>query len=130
MIKKAEKMIVSLLPDAIPGVDFVLEPMPDNTIQVTYWDVAKLGIFPGLDKLREMYLKYAARRKKIIPNFDDSDPLPYLAEKPEEETNRRMVDVSALPIVEVINGVAFAKRGENQWRTMSNALLSQVQPKF
>ena len=109
MQKKVEKMVVALLPDAVPGVDFEVAILPDKTAEIISWDTDKLGKFPGLPKLREMYLKYAERRKKIMPNFDDSDPLPYMAEKP-KETVRRMFDVSALPTVEVINGVAFERR--------------------
>jgi hypothetical protein len=41
-----------------------------------------------------------------------------------------MIDVSVLPTVEVINGVAFAKRGENKWRIMSNALQFPEQQKY
>jgi hypothetical protein len=43
-----------------------------------------------------------------MPNFDDSDPLPYMKKEP-QETARRMVNVSTLPTVEVVNGVAFAR---------------------
>ena len=111
MKNKVENMIVSLLPDAIPGEDFEVAILPDNTAEIISWDVAKLGVFPGLAKLRDMYLKFAARRKKIMPNFDDSDPLPYMTKKNEEKV-RRMYDVSHLPTVEVINGIAFAKRKE------------------
>lgn len=109
MKRKVEKMIVALLPDAVPGEDFEVAILPNNTAEIIRWDSAKLGPFPGLAKLREMYLKYAERRKKIMPNFDDSDPLPYMAEKPKEAV-RRMYDVSHLPTVEVINGVAFARK--------------------
>jgi hypothetical protein len=109
MQKKVEKMITSLLPDAVPGVDFEVAILADGTAEIVKWDSEKLGRFPGLSRLREMYLKYIERRKKIMPDFDDSDPLPYMAEKP-KETVRRMFDVSNLPKVEVINGVAFSKK--------------------
>ena len=111
MKKNVEKMVVALLPDAIPGEDFEVAILPNSTAEIIKWDTAKLGMFPGLARLREMYLKYAERRKKIMPNFDDSDPLPYMAKKTKESV-RRMFDVSALPTVEVINGIAFEKKGE------------------
>lgn len=109
MQKKVEKMIVALLPDAVPGVDFKVEILPDGTAEITHWDTAKLGTFPGLKRLREMYLRFADRRKKLMPSFDSSDPLPYLAEKP-KETVRRTFNITNVPTVEVINGVAFSKK--------------------
>lgn len=109
MKAKVERMIVALIPDAVPEKDFEVAILPNGTAEVIRWDMAKLGPFPGLAKLREMYLRYAERRKKIMPNYDDSDPLPYMKKEP-QETARRMVNVSTLPTVEVVNGVAFARR--------------------
>lgn len=108
MQKKVEMMIMSLLPDAIPGKDFSVAILPDNTAEIVKWDTDKLGTFPGLKRLREMYLRQAERRKKIMPNYDASDPLPYMAEKPKEAIRR--VNTINVPTVEVINGVAFARK--------------------
>lgn len=108
MKQKVERMIVALIPDAVPEVDFTVEILPNGTAAVTKWDNHKLGPFPGLEKLREMYMRYAERRKRIMPNFDNSDPLPYMAEKKDEKA-RRVFDVSRLPVVDVVNGVAFKK---------------------
>lgn len=98
MKSKVEQMITTLLPDAIPGTDFVVAITEDETAQILHWNSGKLGAFPGLEKMREVYLKYAKKRKEKLPSFDDSDPLPYMAEKA-----RRMLNVDQLPKVDVQN---------------------------
>lgn len=97
MKEKVERMITALLPDAIPGKDFAVEIDSANKAHIIYWNSGKLGEFPGLEKLRDVFLRYAQKLKEKMPNYDASDPLPYLAEQPKA---RRMT-IDSLPKVDV-----------------------------
>ena len=107
---KIARMITFLLPDAIPGVDFDVVITADGHAEITSWNENKLGAFPGLAKLREIYLPYAKKRREKMPSFDDSDPLPYMAESP--ETARRMIQLDKLPVIDVttMGGTTFIRR--------------------
>lgn len=103
MQQKVEKMIKALFPDAIPGKDFAVKII-NGRAAISAWDSVKLGMPPGIEKIHEMYMKYARRRKAVLPGFDASDPLPYLS----EEKVRRAVE-QPRPRSEVFNGVIFTK---------------------
>lgn len=109
-IGRIEEMICILLPDAIPGKDFSVVATADNRAEVIAWNEYKLGAFPGLAKLREIFLDYAQKRKTKLPSFNDSDPLPYMAEP--KETARRMIPLGNLPIVDVttMGGATFIRK--------------------
>lgn len=109
-IARVEQMITALLPDAIPGEDFEIVLTADNHAEVIGWNERKLGPFPGLAKMREVFLAYAQKRKAKMPTFDDSDPLPYMAE-PKEQA-RRMIQLNQLPVVDVttMNGTTFIRK--------------------
>lgn len=109
-LAKVSDMIITLLPDAIPGEDFDIVITADNHAEVINWNERKLGQFPGLAKMREVFLTYARKRKTKMPNSDDSDPLPYMAE-PKEQA-RRMIQLDNLPVVDVttLGGTTFIRR--------------------
>lgn len=108
--EKVIQMITSLLPDAVPGVDFEIVITAEGRAEITAWNENKLGVFPGLAKLREIYLPYAKKRREKMPSFDDSDPLPYMAEP--KESARRMVQLDKLPVIDVttMGGTTFIRR--------------------
>lgn len=110
-LAKVEQMIMALLPDALPGVDFELVLTADNHAEVIKWNEHKLGQFPGLAKMREIFLAYAQKRKAKMPTFDASDPLPYMAEQSKEQA-RRMIQLDNLPVVDVttLGGTTFIRR--------------------
>ena len=105
MEEKLAKMVTALFPDAIPDEDFAIEIIADQTAVITKWNELKLGRNPGLKKIHDLYMNYAKKKKGILPNFDDSDPLPYLSEK----RAFRALEINTQPI-EVFNGFAFQKR--------------------
>ncbi|MBO5681722.1 MAG: hypothetical protein J6T08_08425 [Lentisphaeria bacterium] len=109
-IARVAEMIATLLPDAIPGDDFEIVLTADNHAEVLRWNERKLGVFPGLAKMREVFLSYAKKRKEKMPSFDDSDPLPYMAEPPEQA--RRMIRLDSLPVVDVttLGGTTFIRK--------------------
>lgn len=109
-LTKVSEMITALLPDAIPGEDFDIVITADNHAEVIGWNERKLGQFPGLAKMREIFLAYAKKRKAKMPSFDDSDPLPYMAEP--QEQGRRMIQLDKLPVVDVttLGGTTFIRR--------------------
>lgn len=109
-ITRVEQMITALLPDAIPDEDFEIVLTADNRAEVVGWNERKLGQFPGLAKMREIFLTYARKRKAKMPTFDDSDPLPYMAEQPEQV--RRVIQLNQLPVVDVttMNGTTFIRK--------------------
>lgn len=109
-INRVERMVTTLLPDAIPGEDFEIVLTADNHAEVISWNENKLGQFPGLAKMREIFLNYAKKRKAKMPTFDDSDPLPYMAE-PKEQA-RRMIQLNQLPVVDVttLGGTTFIRK--------------------
>lgn len=109
-IEKINKMIIALLPDAVPGVDFQVVVTADDRAEVTMWNENKLGRFPGLERLREIFLCYARKRKEKMPTFDDSDPLPYLEHK--DVKARQMIQLDKLPVVDVttLGGTTFIRR--------------------
>lgn len=110
-LSKVEQMITALLPDAVPGEDFELVLTADNRAEVISWNEHKLGAFPGLLKMREIFLAYAKKRKAKMPTFDASDPLPYMAEQPKEQA-RRMIQLDNLPVVDVttLGGTTFIRK--------------------
>ena len=110
-LAKVSDMITTLLPDAIPGEDFDIVITADNHAEVINWNERKLGQFPGLAKMREIFLAYAKKRKAKMPTFDASDPLPYMAEQPKEQA-RRMIQLDNLPVVDVttLGGTTFIRR--------------------
>ena len=55
-------MICTLLPDAVPDEDFKVIITLENHAEIVYWNDHKLGGFPGLAKLREIFLEYAKKR--------------------------------------------------------------------
>lgn len=107
---KIDRMITALLPDAVPDVDFEVVLTADNRAEIIKWNENKLGQFPGLTKMREIFLNYAKKRKAKMPTFDDSDPLPYMAE-PKEQA-RRMIQLNQLPVVDVttLGGTTFIRK--------------------
>jgi hypothetical protein len=111
MKERVEQMICTLLPDAVPGEDFEIVITADNHAEVTKWNENKLGKFPGLAKMREIFLAYAQKRKAKMPTFDASDPLPYMAEQPKEQA-RRMIQLDNLPVVDVttLGGTTFFRK--------------------
>lgn len=105
MEPKIAKMVTSLFPDAIPGEDFSIESLADNSSVITKWNELKLGKNPGLQKLHDLYMAYVKKKKALLPSFDDSDPLPYLSEK------RVFRSFETTPErIEVFNGCTFQKR--------------------
>jgi hypothetical protein len=110
MKRRVEQMICTLLPDAVPDEDFKVVITPENHAEIVYWNDHKLGAFPGLAKLREIFLEYAKKRKEKMPSFDDSDPLPYMAET--KEAARRMIHIDKLPVVDVttMGGATFIRK--------------------
>jgi hypothetical protein len=110
MKSKVEQMICTLLPGSVPDEDFKVVITPDNHAEIVYWNDYKLGAFPGLAKLREIFLEYAKKRKAKMPDFDDSDPLPYMAEP--QEKSRRMIQIGNLPVVDVttMGGATFIRK--------------------
>jgi hypothetical protein len=110
-LSKVEQMITALLPDALPGEDFELVLTADNRAEVISWNEHKLGSFPGLAKMREIFLAYAKKRKAKMPTFDASDPLPYMAEQPQAQA-RRMIQLDNLPVVDVttLGGTTFIRK--------------------
>ena len=111
MKERVEQMMCTLLPDAVPGEDFEIVITAENHAEVIRWNERKLGVFPGLAKMREIFLNYAKKRKAKLPNFDDSDPLPYMAEPPKEQA-RRMIQLDKLPVVDVttLGGATFIRK--------------------
>ena len=105
MEQKIAKMVTALFPDAIPGEDFLIELLADKTAVITKWNELKLGKNPGLQKIHDLYMVYAKKKKELLPNFDDSDPLPYLSKK----KAFRSFELKQEPI-EVFNGCTFQKR--------------------
>lgn len=99
-----EKMIQTLLPDAIPGKDFVIEEIGDGTAILSNWNTQKLGPNPGLERLHDMYMKYVTRRKATVPTVDASDPMPYLAEQ--RARRARQLETGK---VEILGNYAFQK---------------------
>lgn len=104
MEEKLAKMVTALFSDAIPGEDFAIEMIGEKAV-ITKWNELKLGRNPGLQKIHDLYMNYAKKKKGILPNFDDSDPLPYL----KEQRIFRTVEINTEPI-EVYNGCTFQKR--------------------
>ena len=104
MEERTAKMVTALFPDAVPGVDFSIEMVGEKAV-ITKWNELKLGRNPGLQKIHDLYLNYAKKKKGINPNFDDSDPLPYLS----EQRTFRAMEINTSPI-EVYNGCTFQKR--------------------
>lgn len=107
--RNVEKMIVELFPDAIPDKDFSIQLLPDNTVTITGWNAFKLGVMPELEKLHDIYMRRIKKRKELMPDSDDTDPLPYLSEKPKEEKVRRVVEDQNRPQTEIFNGLAFTR---------------------
>lgn len=109
-IARINAMITSLLPDAVAGKDFEIVITAEDHAEIINWNERKLGEFPGLAKMREIFLKYAQKRKEKMPSFDDTDPLPYLAEKPQQA--RRMIQLDKLPVVDVttLGGTTFIRK--------------------
>lgn len=105
MEQKTAKMVTSIFPDAIPGEDFLIELMPDKTAAITKWNELKLGKNPGLQKIHDLYVVYAKKKKELLPNFDDSDPLPYLSEKKAFRSFELKQE-----LIEVFSGCTFQKR--------------------
>lgn len=99
-----DKMIQTLLPDAIPGKDFVIEEVGDGTAMLSQWNATKLGPNPGLEQLHDMYMRYVMRRKATIPTIDVTDPMPYLA----EQRARRAREITDKK-VEIIGNCAFRR---------------------
>ena len=110
MKRRVEQMICTLLPDAVPDEDFKVVITPEDHAEIVYWNDYKLGEFPGLAKLREIFLDYAKERKSKTPNFDDSDPMPYMAIP--KENARRMIQIDKLPVVDVttMGGATFLRK--------------------
>jgi hypothetical protein len=104
MDEKLAKMVTALFPDAIPGEDFAIEMIGEKAV-ITKWDELKLGRNPGVQKIHHLYMNYVKKKKGILPNFDDTDPLPYLSEK----RAFRSFEINTQPI-EVFNGCTFQKR--------------------
>ena len=104
MKKAIEKMIQTLLPDAIPEKDFSIEELGDGTAMLSGWNTVKLGPNPGLERLHDMYMQYVMRRKETVPTIDDSDPMPYLA----EQRARRAREITDKK-VEIIGNCAFRR---------------------
>lgn len=104
MKHKVEKMIAEVFPSAIPGKDFEVQVLPDQTAVITAWNSLKLGENPGLENIHQTYMRQVNRRKEIIPSYDATDPLPYLSEKPKI----RRVKIETPP-AEIFNGLAFTK---------------------
>ena len=104
MEEKLAKMVTALFPDAIPDEDFAFEIIGGKAV-ITKWNELKLGRAPGIEKIHDLYMNYVNKKKGILPNFDDSDPLPYLSEK----RAFRALEINTQPI-EVFNGCTFQKR--------------------
>jgi hypothetical protein len=104
MDQRIIKMVTALFPDAIPDIDFYVEVMNESAI-ITKWNELKLGKNPGMQKIHDLYMGYARKKKEILPQFDATDPLPFLSEK----KAFRSVEFNPEPI-EVFNGLAFQKR--------------------
>ena len=105
MEQKIAKMVTVLFPDAIPGEDFSIEVLADKTAVITKWNELKLGKNPGLQKIHDLFIVYAKKKKELLPNFDDSDPLPYLSEKKAFRSFEMKQEA-----IEVFNGCTFQKR--------------------
>jgi hypothetical protein len=60
--------------------------------------------------MREIFLNYVQKRKAKMPNYDDSDPLPYMAE-PKEQA-RRIIQLDKLPLIDVttLGGTTFIRK--------------------
>lgn len=81
MKQKLEKVVTTLMPDAIPGKDFVIEFNSEERPYFAYWNTPKLGPPHALEEMRIPYLKLMKIRKSSDPATDDSDPMPWIAEE-------------------------------------------------
>lgn len=107
--RNVEKMILELFPDAIPDKDFSIQLLPDNTVAISNWNAFKLGTMPELTKMHTIYMRRVKRRKELMPDSDDTDPLPYLSAKPEEEKSRRASESQHTAKPEIFNGLVFTR---------------------
>lgn len=92
---RCEEMIIALFPSARPGVDFEISIDDSGRSDIARWDEVTLGKQPQMCQIRKKFLEYLARKQKIIPTLDMSDPCPWLDEAPpmEEMALARSADV-------------------------------------
>lgn len=73
-----ERMIHCTYPNAIPGKDFTLMTGEDGNPVIDYWNKEKLGVEPSICAIHASYMRWAKKKKELLPTFDDSDPAPWL----------------------------------------------------
>ena len=81
-----QHMITAQYPYAVPGEDFTVKTGEDGHPAIGYWNAEKLGPEPSLTTLHANYMRWAMRKKEMLPKFDDSDPAPWLNKRIEERT--------------------------------------------
>lgn len=103
--KQIEKMIVTIMPDAVPGEDFKVEFDENDRPFLVRWNSAKLGPAHSLEEFHSAYMDRVRRKAAVIPGFDTTDPMPWMAEQREMRA-RKLPERQA----EIINGVAFERK--------------------
>lgn len=73
-----ERMIHCTYPNAIPGKDFTVMTGADGNPEIDYWNAEKLGIEPSISAIHASYMRWAKKKKELLPTFDDTDPAPWL----------------------------------------------------
>jgi hypothetical protein len=73
-----ERMIHCTYPNAIPGKDFTLMTGKDGNPEIDYWNTEKLGVEPSISAVHASYMRWAKKKKELLPTFDDTDPAPWL----------------------------------------------------
>lgn len=73
-----KKMIVCQYPYAVPDEDFTIKTGENGHPEIGYWNTEKLGTEPSLTAMHANYMRWAKRKKEMLPKFDDSDPAPWL----------------------------------------------------
>lgn len=80
MKQKLEKVVTTLMPDAIPGKDFIIEFSSEDKPYFAYWNTPKLGPPHALEEMHAPYMKIMQIKKRSNPLIDDSDPMPWISE--------------------------------------------------
>lgn len=104
--EKIERMITALIPDAVPGEDFVIKIENNNEPTFTYWKTEKLGPPHTFDDFHTIYMRFIKARKNANPMIDDSDPMPWLTAA-KERALRAKTERDNIP--EVVNGTVLKR---------------------
>lgn len=94
--RKIKHMIHMVMPYAVYGSDYTLKD-DDGKVEIKGWNTETLGNPLSLNQIHDMYMRIVAKKKAVIPSYDDSDPMEeketqnaerarYLIVQPEQES--------------------------------------------